>query len=495
MSNLEDLCDHLEESGAIRSQKVIEAFRKTDRAHFLTEEVGESAYIDRPIRIGNLHQSAVHLYATAIEHLELEEGNSFLNIGSGTGYFSTLVEWCIGPTAVHHGIELKESVLDHAREKYTDFCHKLEGVSEGQDPEERARYGEIQFFHGNALLIDPTLCRTYDRIYVGAGCDSRFKEVFQKLLSIGGIMVGPFDDEILKIRRLGPDNFSSVVGSSVHFAPLLKEPQIPICLPMQGWSPKRHKSFPLNFHCSMKEILLASNREDLLPGTLPKQTWMDIFAYMTPEWFDPKLSEVEELRLQLDQESKARKRAEDQLNEAQKEMRQVKRERDIYMMLARRMQMQLREIAVRDVERGSNEDDVDVHDQESDQEEEDNNDAEENHDGTTQIINNEEGEESNRAEEENEGSGAATNTNTNMHEDEEEYDLGREEERQPNRGTRRRDGRPSIAMMAAQAVASATLLEGAVMENPVLSSGGPLQEPPQFPLPMLINLEDIDPDV
>ena len=52
-----------------------------------------------------MHISAPHIYGSAIEALDLVPNSrtSFLNIGSGTGYFSAIVADILGPDSLHYG--------------------------------------------------------------------------------------------------------------------------------------------------------------------------------------------------------------------------------------------------------------------------------------------------------------------------------------------------------------------------------------------------------
>lgn len=98
-----------------QSPLVERVFRAVDRAFYYTEPYKQNAYKDLAWKDGNLHLSAPCIYSEVLENLELGEGMCFLNIGSGTGYFSTMCGLIIGNSGVNHGIELYPDVANYAR--------------------------------------------------------------------------------------------------------------------------------------------------------------------------------------------------------------------------------------------------------------------------------------------------------------------------------------------------------------------------------------------
>lgn len=96
-----DLVRQLQGQGTITDPAIVKAYLATDRAIFLEPESeaddldhpleAGSAYIDMPMRHGLLHLSAPSIYGVALEALELREGQSFLNVGSGTGCVHALL--------------------------------------------------------------------------------------------------------------------------------------------------------------------------------------------------------------------------------------------------------------------------------------------------------------------------------------------------------------------------------------------------------------------
>lgn len=96
----DDLIDNLKEAQYIRTEKVEQAFRAIDRGDYYLDGYRDSAYKDLAWKHGNIHLSAPCIYSEVMEALKLQPGLSFLNLGSGTGYLSTMVGLIIGKHSV-----------------------------------------------------------------------------------------------------------------------------------------------------------------------------------------------------------------------------------------------------------------------------------------------------------------------------------------------------------------------------------------------------------
>jgi len=416
--------------GVIHTQAVEDGFRAVDRRYFVpqvrkdgesfasrartrhpsshsppvlyTQNLQNMAHTDQPLREGNIHISAPHIYATVVEALELKPNSSqsFLNLGSGTGYLSSVVAEIVGHTCNSVAIELNEEAIQHCQDSIQRWHeHRMD----------TRRVADLQVIHGNALEIDATRGEAlvgFDRIYIGASVDKRQLPSIANLLKPGGIFVGPgklwrvescacslsfaddfcvfyhlvsVDDELVKILRIGngsasppprpqlarsfrsypralSGDFSQQIISSVRFTPLLSSPAIPTVMPSKVWNPSAHHSYPESFRMSCKEILLCSRATSSQPppataqervnvaSRLPRALWMEILSYTHRDWFEPPHSDAEFLKLRLVEEQAAAQRARDALQEAEARLHMAERERDVYRLLAMRWQARLQSV-------------------------------------------------------------------------------------------------------------------------------------------------------
>ncbi|UYV77843.1 PCMTD1 [Cordylochernes scorpioides] len=210
----DELVDNLMEAKYIKSPSVEKVFRAVDRASYYAEGHREGAYRDLAWRHGNLHLSAPCIYAEVMETLRLAQGQSFLNLGSGTGYLSTMAGLIIGPNGVNHGVELFSNVVDYANERLQDFMAHSPALSEFE-------FCQPQFVVGNCLRLDPASPRRYDRVYCGASCPPEHQDYMKRLLNLNGILVMPVNDQLYQITRLSETEWKSETLLPVSFASLI----------------------------------------------------------------------------------------------------------------------------------------------------------------------------------------------------------------------------------------------------------------------------------
>ncbi|XP_022349600.1 protein-L-isoaspartate O-methyltransferase domain-containing protein 2 isoform X3 [Enhydra lutris kenyoni] len=183
----DELVDNLKEAQYIRTAPVEQAFRAIDRADYYLEEFKENAYKDLAWKHGNIHLSAPCIYSEVMEALDLQPGLSFLNLGSGTGYLSSMVGLILGPFGVNHGVELHSDVIEYAKQKLDFFIRT-------SDSFDKFDFCEPSFVTGNCLEISPD-CSQYDRVYCGAGVQKEHEEYMKSLLKVGGILVMPLEEK------------------------------------------------------------------------------------------------------------------------------------------------------------------------------------------------------------------------------------------------------------------------------------------------------------
>ncbi|XP_056404327.1 protein-L-isoaspartate O-methyltransferase domain-containing protein 2 [Hyla sarda] len=220
----DDLIDNLKEAQYIRTEEVEQAFRAIDRADYYLDEFKGIAYKDLAWKHGNIHLSAPCIYSEVMEALELQPGLSFLNLGSGTGYLSTMVGLILGPFGVNHGVELHPDVIEYAKQKLDQFVRT-------SDYFDKFDFCEPCFVAGNCLEISME-SSSYDRVYCGAGVQKEHEEYMKNLLKVGGILVMPLEEKLTKITRTGPTTWETKKILAVSFAPLVQ--------PSKSENGKRH---------------------------------------------------------------------------------------------------------------------------------------------------------------------------------------------------------------------------------------------------------------
>ncbi|KAF7990419.1 hypothetical protein HCN44_000224 [Aphidius gifuensis] len=210
--NNDELIDALRILGYIKTKTVERVFRAVDRGDYVFPSHRDVAYKDLSWKVGNIHLSAPCVYSKVMEGLSLEPGLSFLNLGSGTGYLSTMVGLILNHHGTNHGVEINKDCLDYAYEKLDEFKQKSLALDEFD-------FCEPVFIHGSCLNLEQN--RQYDRVYCGAACPENFELFIKQFVKIGGILVMPYKDHLLRIERIDEDNWKHKAMLPVSFATLI----------------------------------------------------------------------------------------------------------------------------------------------------------------------------------------------------------------------------------------------------------------------------------
>ena len=281
------------------------------KADYLTQylELSNAAYLqlvyrNRPFMLPGhpAHQSAPSLYHQALVALQLNNTDSFLQIGSGTGYLQTLASRLMGPDSICHGIESNEALVLFSRQASARYHHTTAAATKtttGSTLQNTSCMPE--FFHGDGFLIDSVRNIKYDKIYIAGGCQVEDQEHFLKLLKPGGCMVGPFGSSFLKLQ-LGVDGtLTEDVLCGVQFKSLEKsdpttaeDPSKMIVLRPYMFDVLRFKEANNRFKDATRAVLMLSRRgrgkhRGGLPGMLPQFVWLRLLQFCARDWFASEL--------------------------------------------------------------------------------------------------------------------------------------------------------------------------------------------------------------
>jgi protein-L-isoaspartate(D-aspartate) O-methyltransferase len=187
----------------VRSERVLEAFLAVPRERFVAPDQAWAAYDDRPLPIGEGQTiSQPYVVGVMIEALDLQDGDTVLEVGAGSGYAAAILARLAGRV---HAVERHASLAADARAR-------LQALGLDVD----LRTGD-----GRAGLPDVA---PFDAILVSAGATSVPDRLVEQLAP-GGRLVVPVgrggDQELLRIARSLDGTLTTDRLGHVRFVPFV----------------------------------------------------------------------------------------------------------------------------------------------------------------------------------------------------------------------------------------------------------------------------------
>ena len=190
-------------SRGIRDARLLSAIERVPRRLFLNARQHVLAYVDTqlPIECGQ-SISAPSTIATALEHLNVRNSDTVLEVGTGSGYQAALLSHLAGQVV---SLERYRTLVALARQRLATL--KIDNVSvelaDGLDG-----------WEGKA---------PYDRIVVSGSMRS-VPEALKQQLDEGGVLIAPLGapgqpQQLMRIERSGDDFIESEVAT-VRFVPV-----------------------------------------------------------------------------------------------------------------------------------------------------------------------------------------------------------------------------------------------------------------------------------
>lgn len=199
------LAQQLKEKG-IENPQVLKAIETVPRHLFLNSSFIERAYEDIAFPIGSGQTiSRPHTVAFQTELLDLKKGEKILEIGTGSGYQTSIL------------LEMGAKVFTIERQKALFDLTKAFLPTLGYNP---------KFFYGDGYK-GLSVFAPFDKIIITAGAPT-IPEALLGQLRIGGLMVIPLGDKVqimTLIRKIDQKKFEKKEFGEFKFVPLLEHKQ------------------------------------------------------------------------------------------------------------------------------------------------------------------------------------------------------------------------------------------------------------------------------
>ena len=200
------LVEELIKQGWLKTPTVIQAFKKIKRIDFLPDNFKNLAELNEALPIGfNQTISQPLVVAFMLELLELKQGENILDVGSGSGWTTSLLAEIVGLQGKVTALEIKSELKEFGEKNIAQYNFIEKGIVECISADGYKGYKK------NSL---------YDKILVSAAA-TKVPDSLKNQLKIEGRMVIPINSSIWLLIKKTEKEFQKTEYPGFIFVPLI----------------------------------------------------------------------------------------------------------------------------------------------------------------------------------------------------------------------------------------------------------------------------------
>lgn len=203
------LVNNLIRDGYLKKDAVIEAFSHINRIEFVPKDLELQADMDMALPIG-YGQTISQPLVTSImlDLLDPQEGQKILDIGSGSGWTTSLLAYIVGKKGKVVAVERIDNLVKWGEHNADKYGFVKNGI---------AQFHNADGSHGFSSEAP------YDRILVSAAVAEKIPQALKDQLKVGGKMVIPVRNSIIYLEKESEDKFYKEEFPGFTFVPFIMD--------------------------------------------------------------------------------------------------------------------------------------------------------------------------------------------------------------------------------------------------------------------------------